>query len=544
MDMPTDDLPLTIGIGHARPRAPDFLGGLAEYLARTVAGEGLANLPRWNQRQRRKPSRKLPGRVLDRELAASARSDDVVGAVDLDTIEVRMLKKISYYACLLTSVLLAPSWAFAADRYVRQGASGTGSGADWANAYPSLPATLGRGDTYYIADGSYGSYTFDDPASGTTLITLRKATVGNHGTSVGWSDSYGDGKATFTHWNIYTDYYLFDGVQRNSDWRLGALSAYGIGVAGTRPVRLDNGAGTGADNLTFRYIDFQGGGRDTGSGDDVIYGLTGNSNITFQNCALHDSDRTIFLMRGNWRNLRVDSSYLARNTSTPAIHGELLSMTDSDGVVFSNNVIEDIEGTAVFAGLNNGAASNWKIYGNVVMHTANYVSTRSGRANFGFSAFIFVANDASNNNTGSNFLVYNNTFYNIKGLWSGVVIQAGSGGNVIQNNIWYSSVRTGNQVNATVSHNWYYNTVQDGDSSSTKVVCTSNCSIFVDAAGKNLGLAMPVPAGIALSSPYNIDPSGQTRGADGTWDRGAFEYRSGGTAPTAPAPPLNVQVVR
>ncbi len=173
-------------------------------------------------------------------------------------------------------------FASAADHYVRQGATGSGAGSDWTNAYTILPSTLTRGDTYYLADGSYGSYTFDDPNSGSVGIAIVKATASSHGTNTGWVDSYGDGQATFTHWNVYTDYYTFNGVQRNSDWQLGSVSQYGIRVAGASPLRIDNGAGTGGDNLTFLFIDIQGGGRDTGKGDDVVYGLTGNSNITFQ----------------------------------------------------------------------------------------------------------------------------------------------------------------------------------------------------------------------------------------------------------------------
>jgi hypothetical protein len=38
---------------------------------------------------------------------------------------------------------------------------------DWTNAYPSLPATLTRGDTYYIATGNYGGYGFNTAQSGT-----------------------------------------------------------------------------------------------------------------------------------------------------------------------------------------------------------------------------------------------------------------------------------------------------------------------------------------------------------------------------------------
>lgn len=445
------------------------------------------------------------------------------------------MKRVFY--SLLLAVCVLPAVSDAAIRYVRPGATGSGNGSDWTNAYPSLPATLVRGDVYYLADGSYGSHVFKDANSGSMTITIKKATVADHGTATGWSDAYGDGQAVFSNWQIYTDYYVFDGQRRNSDWWLGTTSQYGIKVAGTRPVRLDNGAGTGGDFLTFRYIDVQGGGRDTGAGDDVIYGLTGNSNITFQYCALHDSDRTIFLMRGNWQNLTVDRSYLARNTSTPATHGEMLSMTSSTNVTWSNNVMEDIEGTAFIAGLNGGTASNWRIFGNVAFHSAAYAANtgRSSDHNYGVAGFVYIANDSSNNNQGNNFLVYNNTFVNIRGTYSGVVIQSGTG-NEVRNNIWYNSVRTNNSFSGTLSHNWYYNTQQDGDSTASKVVCSSSCDVFTSLSGKNFRLKSPTTAGLSLSTPTGVtqDLDGFSRGADGGWDRGAFEYRSTATAIQAP----------
>jgi hypothetical protein len=441
----------------------------------------------------------------------------------------RLFHILAFALCVL------PAFADAANQYVRPGAAGRNDGTDWSNAYTALPATLKRGDTYYLANGSYGSRTFSDANSGTTPITIKKATEADHGTATGWASTYGDGQAVFSSWRIYTDYYVFDGQRRNSDWTLGTTSQYGIKVAGTGPVRLDNGAGTGGDNLTFRYIDIQGGGRDTGSGDDVIYGLTGNSNITFQYCALHDSDRTIFLMRGNWQNLMVDHSYLARNTSTPGTHGEMLSMTESTNVTWSNNVMEDIEGTAFIAGLNGGTISNWKIFGNVAFHSAAYAADTGRKTghNFGVAGFVYIANDASNNNTGNNVLVYNNTIANIKGTYSGVVIQAGSG-NEVRNNIWYSSVRTNNSFGGAISNNWYYNTVQDGDSTATKTVCSTGCDVFVSSGGKDFRLKTAVGSGLALVAPYNADMNGVIRGADGTWDRGAFEFGGAAAAPAAP----------
>lgn len=450
------------------------------------------------------------------------------------------MKRIYFSLALVASML--PSLADAANQYVRPGAGGRNDGSDWANAYINLPASLNRGDTYYLANGSYGSYVFATGNSGTTAITVKKATEADHGTALGWVSSYGDGQAVFASWKIYTDYYVFDGQRRNSDWRQGATSQYGIKVAGRSPVRLDNGSGTGGDNLTFRYVDFQGGGRDTGTGDDVIYGLTGNSNITFQYSALHDSDRTIFLTRGNWTNLVVDQSYIARNTSSPAMHGEMMSVYESTNMTFSNNVIEDIEGTAVWAGIGDGGSTGWKIFGNVIFHSAAYKADTGRKAghNFGLAGIIFVANDATNNNRGSNILVYNNTMVNIPGSYSGVVIQVGSG-NEVRNNIWYGSVRTNNSFSGTISNNWYYNTPQDGDSTATKTVCTASCDIFTSISGKDFRLKMATGGGMALSAPYNLDMNGVTRGVDGSWDRGAFEFGGAGGATVQPPTGLKVQ---
>lgn len=433
------------------------------------------------------------------------------------------MKIIALLACAFS--------VFGANHYIRDGGTGSGSCSDWSgsNACDVLPATLTRGDTYYIADGSYSTYTFDDANSGTTTITIKKATIADHGTATGWLDTYGDGQAIFSSWLIYTDYYVFNGVSRNSDWWLGTTNQYGISTGNTR---IDNGSGSGGDNLSFLYIDFHGGGRDTGSGDDVIYGLAGNSNLTFQNCALRDSDRTIFLMRGNWQNLIVDHSYIARNTSTPANHGEMLSMTDSATVQWSFNVMEDIEGTAFIAGLNGGTATDWNIYGNVFFHSAAYIAD-TGRVaghNFGVAGAIFCAFDVSQHNTCQNFNFYNNTIYTIQGSYSGVVIQNGTG-NVVENNLWYGSVRTNMGGISTIDYNWYFSTTQDGDSSTHKTVCSSGCNIFVDSANKNFRLASnTVSAGLSLSSPFDVDPDGTTRGSSGAWSRGAYEYSTGGAS--------------
>ena len=77
---------------------------------------------------------------------------------------------------LVAFVPLALSSAYASCHVVTPTGSGSKTGADWSNAYAGPPATLIRGDVYYLADGTYGAYTFNTPpASGTTTVEIRKA---------------------------------------------------------------------------------------------------------------------------------------------------------------------------------------------------------------------------------------------------------------------------------------------------------------------------------------------------------------------------------
>lgn len=428
----------------------------------------------------------------------------------------------------MTQVGVAPSNSV----YVRAGATGNGSGSDWNNAMTSLPNTLVRGMTYWLADGSMAGRTFNTANSGTTTITLKKATAASHGTNTGWNDAFGDGQFAFTsECQFHTDYWVVDGQVRNSNWRQGAVSQYGIKI---NTIRLDNASGVGADHLTFKYVDFYGDGRDTGNGDDVVYSLVSNDDVTFQYCALHDSDRTIFITAGGLSNWLVEKCYIARNTSSAAVHSEMHSMWGSTtNYTAKDNQIDDCEGTAIWAGINDGTASGVYIYGNVIQHTAAY-NANTGRPPFGtdpgthsdgISGLIYIANDASNTNFGDHVLFYNNSMYGIRGSRSGIFIEAGTGSNEVRNNLWYNcSVDTLHNIvgGSTFSHNWYYLTSSTGDGSGTKQIGSANP--FVNVSTNDFHLTAATNAGFALSSPYNVDPDGVARDGDGTWDRGAFEF--------------------
>jgi hypothetical protein len=412
---------------------------------------------------------------------------------------------------LALSLFMAAQTAMAANYYVRAGATGTNNGLDWANAYPTLPNNLARGNTYYIADGSYAGYLFDDPAVGSSIITIKKATVADHGTSVGWNDTYGDGQATFSGGFVFSaDYYVIDGAKRNdSDWSDG--NAYGFRI----PSFTANTAwasGVCASNLTMQYIN--GGGTPTGDpptgGVDQVFYVGGFAeycqNWTMTRNYIHDS-KTTYHMNGISGTNEISYSYIVNGWSKEAVRGQI----HASGFTIKHNIWKDScqgdytspDGAActgiiaMFDGYQNSAGwANTKIYGNVFW-TTNSSSMQDG---------IVVVGGSSDSVTGVVF--HNNT---LAGFEQGniAVLIRGSGA-ACSNNLSYDNV-------SSVAYS--------GCSGSSNINVTSNP--FVNYSSGNFRLNAATAAGYSLSSPYNIDLLGNVRGADGNWDLGAFEYASG-----------------
>src|ERR1035437_7513401 len=88
---------------------------------------------------------------------------------------------------IFIAFIFSTSSVFAACHTVTPTGSGSKTGADWNNAYARLPATLTRGEIYYLADGTYPPYTFNTAVSGTTTVEIRKAQSYDNCTATGWN---------------------------------------------------------------------------------------------------------------------------------------------------------------------------------------------------------------------------------------------------------------------------------------------------------------------------------------------------------------------
>ena len=406
----------------------------------------------------------------------------------------------------------------ATSKYVREAASGAGTGADWTDAYTALPATLTRGDTYYIADGAYAAYTFDDAISGTTLITIKKATVADHGTSTGWSDTYGDGQATWGHGLVFsTDYYLFDGVSGSG----AATNTYGFHILATTPT-IDQkfiwmGAGTGVDP-SFNTISHVMMVAPTNDVEKIAIGTHSQSfqtNTTISYCYFDGMQNAITV---GGLNMTMEYCYAANGWSSPSHHGEQVNLRlrgtqPCTNYVIRFNIFTNCTGTGVIIGNNAGAdeyaADGIYIYGNLF---DNCTSGGNG---------IIATTTAG---YWKNIYVIGNTFAGGSTLWfsdcqtaSSATVKANSTGFYITNNLIYNrSAAIGDNADGTLNHDYssFYDctsipTISNGQ--------TASGSPFNSTTDGLWSLASDTSARLALGSPFNVDALGATLTSSRGW---------------------------
>ena len=432
---------------------------------------------------------------------------------------------------LISLLLLATCFALCADVHCGPSATGSGNGADWNNQAAFGSLTFVRGNVYYLASGTYSTRTFNTAVSGTTLITVKKATPSDHGTETGWVSSYGTGAATFTAWDVTTSYWTFDGGYGQWASDLPNYAAYGFRIlqnSGTSsPAKLIavGAFGNELTNITFRHVEAGFLNTSTwGKSSDVLWSRA--DNITLHKCWLHDGGRVIILFTSGMNNLLVEYSVLERSGKgqvamgwSPDEHSEIVAANSgASNLTIRWSHIRDWQSTGGIILFDNN--TGFAFYGNVMTQATYDVTYDANGAVNGLTA-----------GTGSDAEIYNNTFVDINS--HPTIMTAGSfTSKITRNNVFYN-VRTSSggavTIGGTRSHNWFY----DSGTQSEANIENGSGDPFVNRAGKDYRLSGATSAGTTLSSPFNVDLLGSTRGADGTWDRGAFEFVDGeAVAPT------------
>jgi hypothetical protein len=426
-------------------------------------------------------------------------------------------------ACGLALTLISAAGAEAQTYYVRQGAGGGGS--DWSHAYPSLPATLVRGATYYVAEGSYPGYTFDDPASGAAEIVIRKATAADHGTEVGWQPAYA-GTATFTGTlHFHSDHHTIDGQSRGADWRTGYGFVVDVSRAGgSYGVEIGIPFERAVHHIALRHVEIRGTGDRTDLYNDrgLITAL-GSSHVTVSSSYIHDQgESNLHLFRTS--DVTIEYTLIARNHSSPAQHAEGIAAPEGTSrFVLRHSIMEDIEGTAFIGtptGGHPGCAGtvqrDWYLYGNVFVRRPGAPGGTGGG----------IVNVFDHRHTGDFHFVHN-TIVNVS---SGFVGFQGACADMmhVQNNVWFgvetTVYRTAGVASLTWSHNAYFQTIT-ADVDPDRQVAASNP--FVNWTAGDFRLVQATLPGVLLPAAFATDMTGRARGGDGVWDRGALEFGVG-----------------
>ena len=326
---------------------------------------------------------------------------------------------------------------------------GTGDGSSWTHALADLPKSLTRGAMYYVAAGDYDEtvpdgdtpyddHVFDDPEQGDQFIAVVKATADAHGTDDGWDSSFGQGSANFGPIGMVTGHYLFDGVTGAGG------TGYGIRIA-VKPQICTNSA---ANSFYFNWnaqshyvalhhldISFCGGvGDPVNPPQDAIFGYMTDSydvgNITIRNCWVHDTRRVLAFFIG-WNDVLLEQSLFER--SGQAQESCSLAMRDAANVVVRNNVFKD----AINVDIALETVQHVFIYGNV------FVTTLEGWD---------IWNSIWSEEPLDDVQIYNNTFYGLTGLSTGLRFTDASTHVVLRNNLWAHN-RT-NQIPMVGDHDY------------------------------------------------------------------------------------------
>jgi hypothetical protein len=463
--------------------------------------------------------------------------------------------------------------------YVRAGATGSGSGADWTNAYTGFgsgtgqinPSSMARGVTYYVAGGSYcpKGCTFNTPDSGSNLVTIQAATSDTHGTSTGWSNSY-VGQATFTAPAIFTtDYWTFSGAYRANtgqpwvDWR--NQSGYGFQLNNNNgsncPIATGAAVQVGqfnnnvtANNVSISYLNVIGSGDFSQTCSVIDWGLDVNGYpATTQNFYLgysyvHDTAGDNVLC-DSINGCTIEYTYIDRSSEGSATNHmeEVAIRGNTSNLIFRYNFIGACGDTACWATPeSSGSLSNWYVYGNIIFINSSETPVSYSSGDGAFSIFslsslnsaYFVNNTVSSlaTNGGCGFFP-----------WAPVT----TSGVVIEDNLWFNCPQNAGPANnpgVTWGYQAYYQSPPfcSNDSSGSESCSTTNP--FVNVAqtpgANNFNLTAHTAAGVALSTSlppgcqsgvncFDTDMNGNSRSAGG-WDRGALQFSSSGAPPVAP----------
>jgi len=403
---------------------------------------------------------------------------------------------------------------FAADHYVRPDGGNYGSedGSDWNNAFNGFTdinwASINPGDVVWLAGGTY-TQELNPEASGLSelRIFIKRAIKSDDlcSSAAGWTD------------NFDSQVQLNDvGINFNGDNHITIDGQVKNGIRIFRPTRGTQGVNwiAASSYITIRNFQVEGPGYDLvynqyGSrGIDVTPSSGTSTNIVIEYCDIFNQPTQIYFFRVYDSIVQYCELHHGSDATPPPNddHENVLYSSVSHNITFRYNVIHDWTAMGVFL---SGNQNNWHVYGNTFYDGWVGVEGRTG-------------------STHHNLNIYNNIFDEVYGP----VRYRGDGDTgKTKNNIFYGGTQANIWGDSDHDYNWFSGTGNNGE---THGIAGGSETPFVDRAIKDYHLksgSSTIDSGTNLGSQYEFDPDGNTRGADGVWDRGAYEF--GGAPPAS-----------
>jgi hypothetical protein len=435
---------------------------------------------------------------------------------------------------VLFLLLTASLHCFAADFYVRKGASGSNNGSNWTNAWKEMDqidfSSVACGDSIWIAGGTYTtglsvskSCTSSNPLTINRVLSTDAVPV----TAAGWNSAFDD-QVVIVNGGI--DIPAASYVSING--RKGSVAANNYGISLQCTISSGCIAVSGAergnlDNISLYYIEMYGppcvtagncGSNAAEDGLNLAPGTNKVTNLLVDHNWIHrwaESVRTC-----NWNGAIIQYTDVDTEHLTPNEHEDVIFSYDISNLTFRYNRVLTSPNDGMFF---YGNETNTRIYGNVYYHS-------------GASLLYFYAGFTHN------VYIYNNVFENdgtFGDYQPGWLAFAGTMTGEVANNVWLNVDQNG--ACPICNHNAYSLGAPSGQSGSFSF---SPGSQFVNESASNpsaadfhltaAGASIFANKGKALSAPFNIDPDGNVRGTDGGWDIGAYEYQGSGGAPMPP----------
>ena len=418
-----------------------------------------------------------------------------------------LLRRVAQRLLTLTPFVLTPLFAQGATYYVAKTGSDSNS---CTAAAPCLTirkgiSVMSGGDTLVIGDGTYEEFIHGGPPSGSAgaPTTIRAANRN---------------KAVLLP-NAPSDYYVVQIADRN--WVvIDGLVADACTIQ-SYPFRLEGSTA----NTVIKNVVAKNGHGDYSTG--IAFHSTGGGNQLLNSESHHNGFSTC-------------------GGSTPASaagHGGYFAGHDAliEGNRFYNNAWISFQIYNYSGGANNNTARN-----NIAHDNGSGVIV-SGDGNLVYNNLIYNNTARAENGiwvygAASNAEIFNNTIYGNNAYC--ITVDSGASSNQIKNNICYQN-RYGAINDGGAGTTCTYNLgVSGGEGGSNN--CSSSSSAtnpaFVDLSAVNFhlqGVSPAIQTGVNLSSTFTTDFDGNPRPTSSVWDKGAFTYTVG---PSAPSPPTNLRV--